>query len=251
LNRIALIGFGAIGQELLRLLEPYQVRIVAVLVRRELEANVPVVHTLEALLETKPDVVIECAGHEAVRQYGAAVLKAGFDLVISSVGALCEHELEQALHDAKTTGGARLLIPSGAIGALDALANAKIAGLDRVVYTSRKPAASWRGTPAERLLELGALRGVRVFYSGFAREACRDYPQNANVAAAVALAGIGFDHTEVHLIADPDATSNTHLIHAQGAFGELEFRISNAPLRSNPKTSAITPASLVQLLLTR
>jgi aspartate dehydrogenase len=249
LKNIALIGFGAIGQELLRLLEPHPVRVTAVLVRRELEANVRVVHTLEALLETQPGLVIECAGHQAVQQYGAAVLRAGFDLMISSVGALCDHELEFALHVAKTSSGARLLVPSGAIGALDALASAKIAGLDRVVYTSRKPTKAWRGTPAEDVLDLESLRSAHVFYSGSARVACRDYPQNANVAAAVALAGLGFDRTEVHLIADPDASSNTHLIHAQGTFGELEFRISNAPLVSNPKTSAITPASLVQMVL--
>jgi aspartate dehydrogenase len=249
-NGVALIGFGAIGRELARLLEAQGVQITAVLLRRQSE-NAPAnaVQTLEAMIKTRPGLVIECASHEAVIMYGAAVLEAGVDLIISSVGALADDRLQSRLEAATRATGARLIIPSGAIGALDALKSAALVGLDRVTYTSRKPARAWLGTAAQRLLDLESLTEATTFYSGSARAACLDYPQNANVAAAVALSGLGFDGTEVSLIADPVAVENTHCIVAEGEFGRLELTMANRPLLANPKTSAITPASLARVIL--
>src|SRR5262249_43905372 len=81
------------------------------------------------------------------------------------------------------------------------------------------------GPPAERLVDLGKLSERTVLYTGTAGEAALLYPQNANVAAAVALAGLGFDATEVELVADPDAPGNIHEIEAEGAAGRFAIQL--------------------------
>ncbi len=92
------------------------------------------------------------------------------------------------------------------MGGLDALAAARRAGLSSVSYVSRKPPAAWLGTPAERVADLSALTAAAAVFTGTAREAALAFPQNANVVAAIALAGLGFDETQVTLMADPAVT---------------------------------------------
>jgi len=196
------------------------------------------------------DRVVDCAGHQALRDYGAGVLHAGFDLITVSLGALADPALEEELRNAAVDGGTTLFLASGAIGALDALRSARIGALQRVRYVGRKPPEGWRGSPAEDRLDLSALADApTTHFTGTAREAAQTYPKNANVAAAVALAGIGFDRTEAELIADPTIVANIHEIHAEGTFGQLEFHISGKPLPGNPRSSALAAMSVVDTVL--
>ena len=145
--------------------------------------------------------------------------------------------------------GARLLIAPGAIGGLDALAAARLGGLERVVHTVIKPPAAWAGSPAEALLDLPRLAEARLFYEGPARAAAAAYPQNANVSATIALAGIGLDRTRVRLIADPAAAGNLHRLEASGRFGTMQVEMAGRPLPDNPKTSAMAALSLARSVL--
>ncbi len=256
---VAFIGFGAIGRSLARTLKSHTdaVKVVAVLLRTPLSAaaraelpdGARAVATLGELLALRPAVVVECAGHDALRDHGAHVLAHGTDLVVASVGALAAAPVESALNAAAAAGSARILFPSGALGALDILGAAKLAGLARVTYSGRKPVQAWRNTAAERMVNLDALREPGTFFERSAREAALQFPQNANVAAAVALAGLGFDATQVKLIADPDATSNLHRIDAEGAFGSFEFGVTGRVHADNPKTSMLVAFSIAKTLL--
>lgn len=250
---IVIVGYGAIASYLAANC-PDGARIDAVICRpgREHAAragmgDIPLALTVESFAD-KPDLIVECAGHSGLRSHGVDALRSGIEVVTASVGALSDEVLETALHEAALQGGTRLSIASGAIGALDALAAASQGGELQVTYQGRKPPPGWRGSRAEEVLDLSALDAPQTHFEGSAREAARLYPKNANVAAAVALAGAGFDDTRTRLIADPTISRNIHEIEAEGAFGRFRFEIEGLPLPGNPKSSALTAMSLLRAI---
>jgi aspartate dehydrogenase len=255
---VALIGGGSIARVIVRELLKHHpnVQLVGVLVHdtaraleRGLAKNTRLTSSLPELLSWKPKLIAECAGHSGLAQYGAAVLEHGTDLVVASVGALADPKLERTLRTAAAAGGAHMRIPSGAVGGLDALASARLGGLTKVRYVGRKPVAAWRDTNAEQAVNLDAITAATVIFEGSAREAALAYPQNANVAGAIALSGLGFDATRVSLIADPAARGNEHLIEAEGTFGRLSFNVVGTPMPGNPKTSSLAAYSLLRCLV--
>jgi len=247
--RVGMIGLGAIGLAVSRLLRDRGAdafAVVGAVVRdpdRPRPADAPpVAASVSELLAARPEVVVEAGGHAALRQHGAAVLRGGCDLLMVSVGALADPALEAEIRAAARASGARARIASGGIGALDAIASAAIGGLDRVTHSVRKPART--------LLDAaGAARltAPREMFRGPAREGVVRFPESINVAAAVSLAGIGLDRTEVCVIADPAAEYNHHEVVAQGAFGLLRFEIRNVP-SENPRTGRLVAMSLVHEL---
>lgn len=256
---IGIIGFGAIGQTLYQLIARHasDIQVGAIVERAErhdgardkLLPGTRLVSSVEELLASRPALVIECAGHAALKGAGAQVLAGGCDLLVASVGALADASIESALRKAAQASGAKIRIPSGALGGLDVLGAARLAGLDSVTYTSNKAPRAWKGTPAEEMIDLDKLTEAKVFFTGDARDAALRFPQNANVAAAVALAGVGFEKTVVNLMANPAATGNRHRIQAQGAFGEIDVSILGKTLPDNPKTSMLAPYSLIRSLV--
>lgn len=203
------------------------------------EFRVPYVVGLQALLSNKPDVVVEAASHEAVRQFGTGLLRKGVAVIVLSGGALCDDALRRRLERAARSGGALLSVPSGGIGGLDALKAACVAGVDAVTIAVAKPPAAWKGIPyVEKLaVDLERLGGPRVLFDGPAREGVPHFPANVNIAAVLSLAGIGFDRTRLKVIADPALRFNTHTIDVSGRTGRFSIMLENVPAPDNPKTA--------------
>ena len=261
MTAVGLIGCGGIAQDVLAALRASPangVSVVGALARpgrgeaaRAKLCEIDVVESLDDLLARSPALVAEVAGQSAVIEHGDAVLRSGVDCLVISVGALADPALLARLRSAAQDGNSRILLPAGAIGGIDAIAAMRVAGLTSVRYRSRKPPAAWRGSPAEILVDLDGLTRRTVLYKGTAGEAALLYPQNANVAAAVALAGLGFDATEVELVADPDAPGNIHEIEAEGEAGRFAIQLQGKASRTNPKTSALAALSVARALLNR
>ena len=257
-TQVGLIGYGGIARDVLAVLRDSgsDVAVVGALCRpgraekaRAALGGVPIVESLGDLMALRPTVVAEVAGQPALTAFGPDVLRGGVDLLVISIGALAQPTLLERLKAAARDGKSRILLPAGAVGGIDAIAAMRLGGLHLVRYRSRKPPAAWRGSPAEQVADLDKLTAPTVLYRGNAGEAALKYPQNANVAATVALAGLGFAATEVELVADPAAPGNVHEIEAEGVAGRFAITLQGKPSRTNPKTSALAALSVARALI--
>jgi len=207
--------------------------------------GVPFVTSLDALLAMKPDAVVEAASHDAVRQYAPALLEAGVPVIVLSGGALCDDALRARLEQlAEKAAAARrplLYVPSGGIGGLDALKAACAAGVDEVEIAVTKPPAAWKAIPyVERLgVDLDRLAGPVTLFDGAARDGVPHFPANVNIAAVLALAGVGFDRTRLKVVADPALRFNTHYINIRGKTGSISIKLESVPSPDNPKTALL------------
>ena len=212
--------------------------------------SVPFTLGLDALLAQSPDVVIEAAGHAAVREYGEAVLARGISLILLSGGVLADDDLRARLEAAAQAGRAFLHVPSGGIGGLDALKAACLAGADEVTITVSKPAAAWKGIVyvEQQGLDLDRLPGPTTLYEGPVRHGVGHFPANVNIAATLSMAGLGFDRTRMKVVADPALKFNTHAIDIRAKTGNISLRFENVPAPDNPKTALLACYSALAAL---
>ena len=196
------------------------------------------------MIAVEPDIVIEAAGHEALRAIGPAVVASGADLIVAAVGALADEDFAGELREA-ARDGARVIVPPGAVAGLDGLVAARARpGWSAVTYSSYKPPHAWRGTRAEQAIDLDHdAEDEVVFFTGSAREAALHYPQNANVGAAVSIAGLGLDETRVRLISSRKVDDPLGVIEASGAFGASASNASPGPRPATPRPPPSPPTA--------
>jgi len=249
---LALIGFGAIARDVAGLLIDQAITDDLHVLRRGDQAtqdSLPApLHALAdpaALLALRPALVIEAAGHEAVRQVVPLCLAQGLPVLISSVGALHDRQLFDHLIGLARRHATKLILPSGAIGALDYVRAARLAGQVVITYESRKSPSAWLEELLARGLSADSLTEPLVLFEGPAREAAKRYPANLNVAATLAIAGCGFDDTRVRVIVDPALSGNIHTISVTSDHGRMDICLANAPSPANPKSSWIVGKSVV------
>jgi len=237
---VGLIGCGAIGTVLAEAIERKLVVCDELVVydvdaakahklKSTLKFPVRIVSSVDDLLACKPKVVVEAASQQALREYYNRLLASGVDLIVMSTGALLDLDVASD----------KVHFPSGAIGGLDALSSAALAGVDEVVLTSRKnPKALGKHNKQEALV-----------YEGFAEEAARLFPREMNVAATLALT-VKPAKVKVQVVSDPVVNRNTHEIRVKWRFGEMFLRFANDPHPDNPHTSALAAWSAIELLQT-
>lgn len=246
--RVGLIGCGAIGSVVARELSQGAVDGAELTAVFDPVVNHPLRVDDRHSLLSRSDVVVEAAGHGALREHGVAVRESGIDLLVVSIGALADEDLEAQLKKAE---GGRLFLCTGAIGGFDILRAAMLLGpLEDVAITSTKPAAAlsrpWMEQTVLDALASGA-EPVTVF-DGPARQACARFPESANVTATLSLATVGFDRVRVQMVGDPAAARVRHVVTASGAAGIYELSFENAASPDNPRTSAVTAYSVLRAL---
>lgn len=193
------------------------------------------------------DVLVETATQQAVRDRLPAVIAAGTDVLLLSVGALADADVRAAL----TAGPGRLIVCTGAIGGLDQVRALRVDGhLTDVRIESRKLPATllqpWMDDELRARLECGDEE--IVLGDGPATEVTRLFPASANVAASLALAADAWDTATARVVADPAAVRTTHTLHAGGRTGEVTVTVDNEPSPERPRSSAVVARAVVRSL---
>jgi aspartate dehydrogenase len=255
-QRVAVAGFGAIGKIVAQHLDSGidGLQLTAVSARdaaRAERAMAGFAHPVPVLplarLADVADIVVECAPAAVLRDIAEPALAAGRTLIVLSCGALLDNP--DLIELARRQGG-RILVPTGALLGLDAVQAAAHGEISRIHMITRKPPNGLDGAPylVEHGITVAGLDRALCVFTGTAREAARGFPANVNVAAAVALAGIGPDKTTIEIWADPGVDRNIHRIEVEADAARLTLQIENVPSEDNPKTGRLTPLSVIALL---
>ncbi len=236
--KIGIIGCGAIGTLIAESVENGIVKCDGLILydsdmsrsanlKKLLRIPIVVVESVEEMIKLRPAVIVEAASQTAVKQYASKVLDADIDLIVMSVGALLDLNIQSS----------RLHVPSGAIGGLDAIDAASLAGVTEVTLTTRKN---------PKVLDMNN-RVEKTVYEGDAEEAVKRFPREMNVAARLALA-VKPVEVKVQVVSDPKVNRNVHEVKVKWKHGDMWLRFSNEPHPDNPKTSALAAWSAINLL---
>jgi len=192
------------------------------------------------------DLAIECAPAEVLESICTPMLTAGKRVMVLSAGALLPRP---HLIDLARQHGGRIIVPTGALLGLDAVAAAAEGVIRSVRMTTRKPPRGLAGAAylVKNGISVERLDAAKCVFAGTAREAAAGFPENVNVAAALSLAGIGPDRTTVEIWADPAVTRNCHSIEVDADSARFSFSIENIP-SENPRTGRITALSVIAAL---
>jgi aspartate dehydrogenase len=258
-TRVAIAGLGAVGSVLAKRIADGVVpglRLSAMSARDlekasrfalGLQHHVPVVPVSD--LVNHADLVIECAPAAVLSEVLTPFLSLGKTAVVLSVGGLLNRP---ELIDLAKAQGAQIQVPSGALLGIDAVLAAAEGIIHSIKLSSRKPPAGLSGAPylLAHDIKVDNLTAPLLVFSGNAFEAVRGFPANVNVVAALALAGIGAERTQVEIWADPTMTRNVHSISVVSDAASFSMEIENIP-SENPKTSRIVVQSVLALLRKR
>jgi len=236
--KIGIIGCGAIGTLIAESVENGIVKCDGLILydsdmsrsanlKKLLRTPIVVVESVEEMIKLRPAVIIEAASQTAAKQYASKVLDADIDLIVMSVGALLDLDIQSS----------RLHVPSGAIGGLDAIDAASLAGVTKVTLMTRKN---------PKVLDMNN-RVEKTVYEGDAEEAVKRFPREMNVAARLALA-VKPVEVKVQVVSDPKVSRNVHEVNVKWKHGDMWLRFSNEPHPDNPKTSALAAWSAINLL---
>ena len=206
----------------------------------------PSVLTLKQLVKVS-DVLVEGLPPDIFEELAEPVVAQGKTLIVMTLTSLMRRL--DLTYRAKETG-ATIIAASGALVGFDAIRAAAKGTVHSVVMKTRQPPKSLKKAPfvIEQGIDMDNLTKSICLYKGSVRDAAAKFPANVNVAVALALAGIGLDHTEYEIWADPDVTRNIHSITVDADAVNLNLEIANVPSEENPATGKITALSAIATL---
>lgn len=253
--RIGIAGLGTVGRVLAQKLADGVpgLALAAVATRDREKAEVwlaaqnircPVVELAE--FPKYADLAVECAPPEIIEDICKPMLGAGKKVMVLSAGALLPRP--ELIELARENGG-QIIVPTGALLALDAVTAAAEGVIHSVRMITRKPPKGLAGARylVTHNISVDGLKEPKRVFAGTAREAAAGFPENVNVVAALALAGVGPDRTMIEIWADPSLSRNCHNIEVEADSARFSFSIENVP-SENPKTGRITALSVVAAL---
>jgi len=208
--------------------------------------NKPPVVDLDELV-SMGDIIVEGLPPSRYFDLAEPAIEQGKTLVAVTVTQLLERP--DLIEKAKQTG-ARIIVPTGALMAFDAVRAASYGTIHSLVMATRKPPKGLVKAPfvIEQGIDLSDLKEPLCLYKGSVRDAAQKFPANVNVAVALSLAGSGPDDTLYEIWADPAVDRNTHTVKLDSDATRFEFTIAGVPTEENPATGKLTPLSVMATL---
>ncbi|MBL8014203.1 MAG: DUF108 domain-containing protein [Candidatus Omnitrophica bacterium] len=203
-------------------------------------------NSFEELLDSC-DLMVEAVNAKDTQQLIRQALIAKKDVLVMSVGKLLG---AQDIFRIAVRNRCRILVPSGAVAGLDALKAASLRKIYSISLTTRKPTFGFTQNEyfQKNKIDLAKLTRETVLFDGDVESAVKYFPQNINVAAAIALASMAADQLRIRIITSPEYRVNSHEIEVTGEFGRMITRTENEICPDNPKTSYLAVLSAIQTL---
>ena len=259
LKTVAIIGCGAIGSVLAKAIDNGTVdaKLLAVYdivedksykLVSELKHKPKIVKSIDEMINLKPDIIVEAASQQAVRDYATKILRNRINLMIMSVGALLNKELLSEILEVAKEKGVCIYIPSGAIAGLDAIEALKLVGIKKIVLRTRKPPKALKEAEylRKRGIDLEKVSHEVLVFKDKASEAVKAFPVNINISAALTLASN--TEVDVEIVADPNLSRNIHEIEVYSEASRIVIRVENIPTPKNPRTSYLATLSAIYTL---
>ena len=254
--KVGIVGFGTIGFEVGKRIDQgvEDFSLIGISSRTKINVlkkissfkNKPEVFSLEDLCK-KSDVIIDCAPKDAFKEILQNCLKNQKKIItISGSGILQNFKTVLSANQFNT----QVILASGAILGLDGLRAASESKIFSVKMITKKPpnALKFSKYVIENKISLAKLSKSKMIFKGSATEGAKAFPANVNVAAAVGLAGIGPDKTNLEIWADPKLSRNTHKVVVKSDSADFEIKIKNVQSIENPGTGKITALSVIACL---
>lgn len=230
-KRIGIIGYGQIGSSLYEQIQQAKgLGLDVVFVyeadpqKREIVPSGVAIASMDHAADCKPDLVVEAAHPKAVAQFAEKTLQHS-DLMIMSVSALADAELEANIRQVCRRYGTHLYIPHGATLGLDGLRDG-LSIWEEVTITMKKNPKNlnFEAAPNIRAQDLSS---ATILYDGPTRGVLPLFPKNVNSHATLAMATLGMDRTRSVLVADPALDLSIIEIDAVGAGTRIHIERSN------------------------
>ena len=254
--KVGIVGFGSIGYDVGKRIDQgiEDFNLIGISSRTKKNVlkkissfkNKPEVFSLEDLCK-KSDIIIDCAPKDAFKEILKNCLKNKKKIItISGSGILQNFKTVLSANQFNT----QVILASGAILGLDGLRAASEGKIFSVKMITKKPpnALKFSKYVIENKISLAKLSKSKMIFKGSATEGAKAFPANVNVAAAVGLAGIGPDKTNLEIWADPKLSRNTHKVVVKSDSADFEIKIKNVQSIENPGTGKITALSVIACL---
>lgn len=172
------------------------------------------VDSIDEIIAMKVDYIIETAAIACLKDFAVKALEEGISVIPLSIGAFADEDFKASACKAALEGGARIHIPSGAVGGFDAIntlalmAQANGWPIKAGIHTHKGP-DSLKRTP---LYEEGLQQAEKTVFTGSTKEAIALLPTKVNVAVASALASIGPEKATATITSVPGFIGDDHCI---------------------------------------
>jgi aspartate dehydrogenase len=193
------------------------------------------------------DCMIEAVNAPSTREIIKQALQAKKHVLAMSVGKLLN---AQDLFQLAKRHQCNILLPSGAIAGIDAIKAASLAGIKKIILTTRKPPSGFANNLyfLKKGVQLNKIKKETLLFKGNVDAAVRYFPQNINVAATIALASNAKNKITIQIMTSPNYTRNSHQIEMEGDFGRMVTTTDNEVCPDNPRTSYLAVLSGIQTL---